>query len=643
VLFMHRFFDAPIGKTLSAEIREDGLWVRVKILATDLGKDIILLIKEGVIRSFSIGYQERKVEENSETKTRRILDLRLMEISVVNLGANFGAVFSEAKSKGLSLKHLQPSEFSETSRKGNLVDHEVRDAIKRTEETVGGFRSSLETVSGDVQRLGKNLNDQGALLRQVQEKADALSKGAITPAEFKAFTEKVGAVILKLEESINSAKGAENVRKVRYAVKDWRGMADIPWLRKDDGSPLSAMEQKAYRLFQAPVNFEDSEDGHLLKMTRDLHDVVAVVDAYMRGKKTPGYAIQRLKSFQDLKKLVGYFDSEFAEKAMFSTGVGLGDEWVPIFQSGNLIEFLRLEPGLFNRIPAFDMPSQPYDWPLLIGGATTYRGFEAAVNNPTQATASNLSTAKVTLSAEPFITRIPCSPDMVEDSVVSIFEEIRKEIVRSQAEAYDASILNGDTTATHRDTGRSYTAVNVESAFMGLRYLAIDTAGSSFDTASTTAGVGDATTAFVAKDVRYLRKLMGVAGADPSKVLYVCNLDTWFQALNFSEVTKANEFGNPSTWLSGVLPGLDGVEIFITSKISNTLNGSGVDAGGTKTGILALRPSSFKWASRRGLTVEFEKDLLAQQWNFVATSRKQLKKLAAAADRVVAYGFNITP
>ena len=45
-----------IGKVNHMEEREDGLWIKAKISNTKLGDETLELVKDGAIRSFSVGF-----------------------------------------------------------------------------------------------------------------------------------------------------------------------------------------------------------------------------------------------------------------------------------------------------------------------------------------------------------------------------------------------------------------------------------------------------------------------------------------------------------------------------------------------------------------------------------------------------------
>lgn len=85
----------PIGVPL--ELREDtkGLYIKGKISQTTLGKDVLQLMRDGVITELSIGYNTIKYEMDGPY--RRLKEVELWEISPVTWAANELALITSVK------------------------------------------------------------------------------------------------------------------------------------------------------------------------------------------------------------------------------------------------------------------------------------------------------------------------------------------------------------------------------------------------------------------------------------------------------------------------------------------------------------------------------------------------------------------
>ena len=112
----------PIGKAVEIKVSEAGLWVKVKLSKS---KDAIVsyirdLVQEGILKTFSIGFEPKQENFNRAEGYNEISKWRLNEISIVTLPANIEAEFalakslSEAKSyqeaRSLVLKALEKAE-----------------------------------------------------------------------------------------------------------------------------------------------------------------------------------------------------------------------------------------------------------------------------------------------------------------------------------------------------------------------------------------------------------------------------------------------------------------------------------------------------------------------------------------------------
>lgn len=93
----------PIGKPIAMSEDSKGLHVKAKISNTSLGKDVVQLIKDGVIDELSIGFNTIKDEFDSKG-ARLIKEVKLWEFSPVTFAANEMAGIS-----GIKSAHLAPN------------------------------------------------------------------------------------------------------------------------------------------------------------------------------------------------------------------------------------------------------------------------------------------------------------------------------------------------------------------------------------------------------------------------------------------------------------------------------------------------------------------------------------------------------
>ncbi|MFO1138340.1 MAG: HK97 family phage prohead protease [Paracoccus sp. (in: a-proteobacteria)] len=84
-----------LGVIDAAEIRPEGLWVRMKMRSTDAARAILTDIAEGTLRGLSIGYRvaEWKDEREGVRRVRTAVKWEAIEVSIVPIPADAGAHF----------------------------------------------------------------------------------------------------------------------------------------------------------------------------------------------------------------------------------------------------------------------------------------------------------------------------------------------------------------------------------------------------------------------------------------------------------------------------------------------------------------------------------------------------------------------
>ena len=128
-----------IGKWLRIEEDEKGLFVEGELTPNhSVADDAYALLKHGAIDGLSIGYYPKKWAEDSETGTRKLEEIELVEISVVETPADIAAKIGSVKSV------IQDA--------ANLKDYEriLRDAgFSRTDAVmlVTGIKSVFQSES----------------------------------------------------------------------------------------------------------------------------------------------------------------------------------------------------------------------------------------------------------------------------------------------------------------------------------------------------------------------------------------------------------------------------------------------------------------------------------------------------------------
>ena len=97
ILALHNDCWLPIGRPL--ELREDsnGLFLKAKVSDTSMGRDIKVLLKDGVLNELSIGYDPVVFDYDQESGVRHLREVKLWEVSVVTWAMNPEATITDYK------------------------------------------------------------------------------------------------------------------------------------------------------------------------------------------------------------------------------------------------------------------------------------------------------------------------------------------------------------------------------------------------------------------------------------------------------------------------------------------------------------------------------------------------------------------
>ena len=90
----------PIGLVESMEIKDEGLFVRVRISETIPA--VYQQIKKGILKAFSIGFRLNDWEYNDLVDVFVMTDIEMTELSVVSVPCNQDSMFDLAKSFGVN-------------------------------------------------------------------------------------------------------------------------------------------------------------------------------------------------------------------------------------------------------------------------------------------------------------------------------------------------------------------------------------------------------------------------------------------------------------------------------------------------------------------------------------------------------------
>lgn len=163
ILASHNYQEFPIGKALGIKVEEGKLKFQMKLTsATERGKEAIALVKEGILKSFSVGFIPRERDEEDQ---KIITKAELLEISLVSVPANPEAI--------VTAKSLENNKLAQSIMEHYLVDNKSTTKVKGEDKSngkVGVERSSkvamknqkrLQIATGILQELCRDMKKGG--------------------------------------------------------------------------------------------------------------------------------------------------------------------------------------------------------------------------------------------------------------------------------------------------------------------------------------------------------------------------------------------------------------------------------------------------------------------------------------------------
>jgi HK97 family phage prohead protease len=172
----------PIGKTLSYEKRDNGLYVECEIFK-DIHNEAYQAIKNGVTKTFSIGFIGKDGYWDDESDTFFFTKTSLLEISVVSVPANQDATFEVAQTCENGQCMLAQKSFSATHKEIIDIAHKqinteeikLEELIKTLQELIATQKEfiSLQTKQEEQEVIAKEPETLESKTEEVEETKEA--------------------------------------------------------------------------------------------------------------------------------------------------------------------------------------------------------------------------------------------------------------------------------------------------------------------------------------------------------------------------------------------------------------------------------------------------------------------------------------
>jgi HK97 family phage prohead protease len=558
----------PIGQVVDYDISSKGLHVVAEI--SKAAGDVYNLIREGILKAFSVGFRVEDADYDSDSDIFVIKDLELLELSVVSIPANANTIFSVKKSFENDNEYL---EFK------NIYSEEevVLDAPKQEP------------------RKEKKIVDKDTNISLTPEELEAEKQKAIEEAFAKQEAEKAKKAEIESIAVSAGTSGAERLVKEleERLLQQEKSLSDAL-----DGLRGEVTEKNAE--LEALRNSKMEFSGESTKQRVSDEDVdIAVLAAKSLGKKIE--------------------ETEFFKSLVTKAGAHLGsvsdaDGWEREF-STRLYQDIKdktiIEPLFSNRIQmnsrtmtfAYNPEAAYASWIA----DTAYRSTDGSSTG----TAVDHEPLDNTLKAEKLASKEYIGYEEEEDAIIQLMPMIREAVVRRVVRSTDTELLRADI-GVNSGSGTVASGWGVE----GVSTKATDGSAEYTQPGS----YGDPITI---ADLQQTRRQMGVWGLMPSDVVYVVSQAGYYDLLEDPDFRTMDMVGSNATILRGQIAAVNGSPVLVSDSFAD-------DAAGAIQAI-CLNASNYLFGELRGMTVERDRNIEDQKNILVATRRFAFNEIVPAS------------
>ena len=590
ILFNHDY-NRPIGRATGLETDDRGLKLTANISKS--AGDVTNLVKEGILRAFSVGFRVKDADYIEETDGLKISDAELFEISVVSVPANQAATFSVAKSfdtqseydewkkqfvKITETEESQDADESLPSRKENEMSENTENFdLEEFAKKVASETAAKIAMQQAEQKAADTADAEKAAEEQAAQEAELEQKKAEVKAIVEAGTSGAEELVSDLEKRVD-----ENMNNVEEVVESLK-------------AELKEKSEEIVKIRESKRIFGERQSNNVTEaFSKDMED------AWLLSKAIGA------RSIEDTN-----YGKSVMEKQNAHSGVGLSsadfEQTVSTNVERDIQNALVLAP-LFREIT---MSTATQILPILPdSGYAEFTSNQAATGSSPHGNLAQtgdtygspyggIDMTERTLSTKKLISTSYLGNETEEDAILPVLPLIRESMIRSHARAVENSMLAGDDAdGAFGTSGASYE---------GLLHLARN---DSDYTQSTTAFASDSLTAL---QLLAARKNMGKYGVDPSEVVYIVSQTGYFQLLEDAEFQDVNLVGDAATKLSGEIGSVFGSKVLVCDEFAT--------AAVSKFYAVAVHPRNFVVPRLRGMTVESDYEVVNQRRVLVASQR----------------------
>ena len=574
--------EKPIGEVVEHSITSAGLHVVAEI--SKASGEIYNLIREGVLKAFSVGFKVGDADYDTETDIFVIKQLELFEISVVSIPASPDSIFSIQKS-------LNEEEYLEFK---NLYNKNQEDAIKIAEPDIGEEKMEKDKISltpDEIKKLEKDAVEK-ALARKAADEARATQ----TQETIKNVSVEI---VSSAEERILQEVEKRLTEKESTLEETLEGLrADL----KEKNDEIIAMNKS---------KMEFVTDSNRKAVISDKEKETAVLAA-----KIMDVPLNTTEYFKDVITKAGAHLADTDLTALTGTEA----EWENLF-STNLYEDVKgktiIEPMFSNKIamtsrtlvfpynPDAGLAEWVPDGQYKTAGTVTNPNSTGALAGQTHLIKDNI------LKAEKLASKEFIGYEEEEDAIIALTPIIRDAVMRRMVRSTDMELLRGNI-ESNLGTG--------DGLMDGISTLAADAVDYDYTQPGTFGSANPVTVA----DLQQTRRLMGVYGLMPGDVTYIVSQTVMYDLMDDPDFRTMDLVGDRATIIRGQIGSINGSPVVVSDSFAAYATGT-VQA-------VALNSSNYLFGELRGMMVERDRDIINQSNVIVATRRFAFSEIVPAVD-----------
>ena len=267
IIFFNHDSEHPIGKAIKVEPHEDGLKIKIRLSRTKEGKVPYVrdLISEGILRSFSVGFDDHGSSEKNSDGINVIKRAELIETSVVSVPMNQDSLFTVVGGGEKSGKRTY------TKQAYNCKSHNYAECITYEQLKEQVLSEKGAWVAAALQNAVYELQDNGTArevtlerimesLDLTREELDQIMAGNVTPVPEEFLTG--AAEILGLD--------LESLQKLN------QGDIDVVEKKPDDTPEIEPESEIADQVDDNKAESdEDSDEEEEPDVNKDFQDCVS--------------------------------------------------------------------------------------------------------------------------------------------------------------------------------------------------------------------------------------------------------------------------------------------------------------------------------------------------------------------------------